>query len=173
LVVVTQFFQGLSNRTGQTWAKYYKRQHGTISNFLRSHPDYFTVVEDQVFLVPEGTVVNTEEGSAASTTSAEAAEVTAAAEAAGAAVEAVEQSGGPKWFDFNDSSVNPIEESTIAKQFAGKESAYMLFYARRSVFESCAPVELPQGLQQIVEAANSALATVSQPSSFLHSFSCE
>lgn len=37
------------------------------------------------------------------------------------------------WFDFNDSRVSPIVVKDIEKQFAGKESAYMLFYRRKSL----------------------------------------
>ena len=36
------------------------------------------------------------------------------------------------WFDFNDSTVTPIEVNQISNQFGGnKENAYMLFYRRR------------------------------------------
>lgn len=38
--------------------------------------------------------------------------------------------GGPHWFDLNDSTVTPIHERDIQKQFQGKESAYMLFYRK-------------------------------------------
>ncbi|XP_066301644.1 ubiquitin carboxyl-terminal hydrolase 40-like [Branchiostoma lanceolatum] len=37
------------------------------------------------------------------------------------------------WFDFNDSRVRPIPESEIDTQYQGKESAYMLFYRRKSL----------------------------------------
>ncbi|KAI8492070.1 ubiquitin-like protein-specific protease [Branchiostoma belcheri] len=37
------------------------------------------------------------------------------------------------WFDFNDSRVRPIPESEIQTQYQGKESAYMLFYRRKSL----------------------------------------
>ncbi|XP_035689702.1 ubiquitin carboxyl-terminal hydrolase 40-like [Branchiostoma floridae] len=37
------------------------------------------------------------------------------------------------WFDFNDSRVRPISESEIDTQYQGKESAYMLFYRRKSL----------------------------------------
>ncbi|XP_060557889.1 LOW QUALITY PROTEIN: ubiquitin carboxyl-terminal hydrolase 40-like [Ruditapes philippinarum] len=40
---------------------------------------------------------------------------------------------GKAWFDFNDSRVHPIYEKTIEKQFTGKESAYMLFYRKKSL----------------------------------------
>jgi len=35
------------------------------------------------------------------------------------------------WFDFDDSKITPITSSQLAKQFEGKESAYMLFYRRK------------------------------------------
>lgn len=40
---------------------------------------------------------------------------------------------GQAWFDFNDSRVHPIYEKSLEKQFSGRESAYMLFYRRRSL----------------------------------------
>ncbi len=39
---------------------------------------------------------------------------------------------GHAWFQFDDSRVHPIRSQQIEKQFSGKESAYMLFYRRRS-----------------------------------------
>ena len=35
------------------------------------------------------------------------------------------------WFDFNDSRVSCMREKDIQSQFAGRESAYMLFYRRK------------------------------------------
>ena len=40
---------------------------------------------------------------------------------------------GRAWFDFNDSRVQPIYDKELEKQFAGKESAYMLFYRKQSL----------------------------------------
>lgn len=37
------------------------------------------------------------------------------------------------WFDFNDARVSPILVKDIEKQYSGKESAYMLFYRRKSL----------------------------------------
>jgi hypothetical protein len=36
------------------------------------------------------------------------------------------------WFDFDDSKVKSIKSSEIKKQFEGNESAYMLFYRRKT-----------------------------------------
>ncbi|KAL4222900.1 ubiquitin-like protein-specific protease [Mactra antiquata] len=40
---------------------------------------------------------------------------------------------GQAWFDFNDSRVHPMYEKSIEKQYSGKESAYMLFYRRKTL----------------------------------------
>ncbi|KAJ8313576.1 hypothetical protein KUTeg_008137 [Tegillarca granosa] len=40
---------------------------------------------------------------------------------------------GQCWFDFNDSRVYPIRTKEIEWQYSGKESAYMLFYRKKSL----------------------------------------
>ncbi|XP_067119368.1 ubiquitin carboxyl-terminal hydrolase 40-like isoform X1 [Centruroides vittatus] len=40
---------------------------------------------------------------------------------------------GNNWFDFNDTTVKPINPKDIEKIFGGSESAYMLFYRRKSL----------------------------------------
>ena len=40
---------------------------------------------------------------------------------------------GHAWFNFDDSRVSPIRVNEIEKQFQGKESAYMLFYRKRTL----------------------------------------
>ncbi|GFX09976.1 ubiquitin carboxyl-terminal hydrolase 40 [Trichonephila clavipes] len=66
------------------------------------------------------------------------------------------------WFDFNDSRVSPIVVKDIEKQFSGKESAYMLFYRRKSFVR---PLEakgnpkymMPERLLKLVEEENAEL----------------
>jgi hypothetical protein len=63
----------LTAKTGQTWTKHYKKQHGNMSRFFNGHPDVFLVVEDKVMLVPEtdrteGDGEGTEDGGDAATT---------------------------------------------------------------------------------------------------------
>ena len=46
----------------------------------------------------------------------------------------VEVESKKHWFDFNDSKVTSINESfDLPRQFSGRESAYMLFYRRKSM----------------------------------------
>ena len=67
---------------------------------------------------------------------------------------------GHCWFDFNDTTVRPIQTCDIAKHFAGKECAYMLFY--RSIpadVGGCTlkRVETPDWLISEITAENSVL----------------
>lgn len=43
---------------------------------------------------------------------------------------------GHCWFDLNDTRISCIHERDLQNQFAGKESAYMLFYRRKSLLPS-------------------------------------
>ena len=43
---------------------------------------------------------------------------------------------GHFWFDLNDSRISCIHERDLQHQFAGKESAYMLFYRRKNLLIS-------------------------------------
>ena len=40
---------------------------------------------------------------------------------------------GHCWFDYDDTRIRPIDAAEIERQFAGKESAYMLCYRRKSL----------------------------------------
>ncbi len=49
-----------------------------------------------------------------------------------------------QWFDFNDTSITPIRVGRIQKQFQSSESAYILFYMKKSVIvnKTVAPIYL-------------------------------
>lgn len=40
---------------------------------------------------------------------------------------------GSQWFNFDDRRVKAVRESDIERFYGGKESAYMLFYRRKSL----------------------------------------
>ena len=40
---------------------------------------------------------------------------------------------GQRWFSFDDSRIRPITLKTIESAYQGKESAYMLFYRRKTL----------------------------------------
>ena len=43
------------------------------------------------------------------------------------------ESSTNRWFNFNDAKIRATNAAEIEKQFSGKESAYMLFYRRKSL----------------------------------------
>ncbi|GIY64550.1 ubiquitin carboxyl-terminal hydrolase 40 [Caerostris darwini] len=57
------------------------------------------------------------------------------------------ESTNSNWFDFNDSRIVPILPKDIEKQFAGKESAYMLFYRRKSLVR---PTDAKSNLKYLI-----------------------
>ena len=40
---------------------------------------------------------------------------------------------GHRWFEFNDTHVGPVVVKSIEKMFQGKQSAYMLFYRKKTL----------------------------------------
>jgi len=40
---------------------------------------------------------------------------------------------GHRWFEFNDTHVSPILAKSLEKMYQGKQSAYMLFYRRKTL----------------------------------------
>lgn len=142
-----------------SWNKLYRKQHGAIRKFLQDHPLVFLLTSDgnRVSLCPSDKTLPLKGN-------APVAEVTNATPSLhiqpdpGIVPEQLKDSSS-QWFDFNDSSVQPITEEDIKKQFQGKESAYMLFY-RQSQLQR--PLEarqnprykVPQYLLEEMYAAN-------------------
>ncbi|CAL8273712.1 unnamed protein product [Merluccius merluccius] len=127
-VLLDQLGQKLLDKTGSSWSKKFRKQHGPIGKFLQSHSDVF-------ILVSNGTRVALKSNPpSASPTEPTGLTQPSAAPQPGTPPEP-EQSPEPEpegdhWFDLNDSTVTSIRESDIERQFQGKESAYMLFYRK-------------------------------------------
>ena len=68
----------------------------------------------------------------------------------------------PHWFDFNDGMVSVIDHTRLALQYGGKESAYMLFYARKGILEqyTSAIPQVPPFWQVEVSNLNESLELV-------------
>lgn len=84
-----------------------------------------------------------------------------------------------RWFDFNDTAINPIRVGRLQKQFKSSESAYILFYMKKSV--QISPTALPEYLSNYInnknekiqkkridyeDLLNSLIITVYEPSNF-------
>ncbi|XP_053554853.1 ubiquitin carboxyl-terminal hydrolase 40 [Bombina bombina] len=114
---VDQLGQKLLEHTGASWNKTYRKQHGAIRKFLQSHASIFQLSSDGSLVGLTPTVPSMKAPECPSDSASEKNQ------------QAPEKSPS-HWFDFNDSSVQPIREKDIEKQFQGKESAYMLFYRK-------------------------------------------
>ncbi|XP_053327027.1 ubiquitin carboxyl-terminal hydrolase 40 [Spea bombifrons] len=116
MVSIDQLGQKLLEHTGTSWNKMYRKQHGGIRKFLQSHPHIFHLTSD-------GSSVGLAQSDKRAT------DVLVFDQNTTENLHTPERSVS-HWFDFNDSSVQPILEKDIEKQFQGKESAYMLFYRK-------------------------------------------
>jgi ubiquitin carboxyl-terminal hydrolase 40 len=138
---------------GTSWNKSFKNKYGPITRFLRSNGKIFKVSKKVVSLRHSPDAIAAMAVADAEDAKVEA-EAAARAEQDGlngdgdAAVSAADddtksdngpvhdRSYGTRWFDFNDSDVDPIFADEIAKQFGGpnrKETAYVLLYRKKAI----------------------------------------
>jgi hypothetical protein len=133
----------ITKETGMSWNKSFKSKYGPIQKFFKKYDDTFEVSKDEksVKLKPhdrinmylskfysnndliQSCIKEVEE-------KADKIQSIKLSEEDKAELDRSEQIS--HWFDFDDSRVTPIFSSKIRKQFEGKESAYMLFYRRKS-----------------------------------------
>eukprot|EP00051_Salpingoeca_urceolata_P012257 m.152028 g.152028 ORF g.152028 m.152028 type:complete len:1363 (+) comp17429_c0_seq5:284-4372(+) len=172
MVTIADLCKAMQARTGRSWNRGFKKQHGAIRTFLKEHGEVFTFKDEVVGLVPGAAnkdVAKENNGGnnkATEATTTPGPENSSAASDGGATAAAAATTPSPRglesrWFDFNDSRVKGISASAIAKQFQGKESAYMLFYCRKSAFAAAGgqgPPPLPAWLAADIAQANLALA---------------
>ncbi|KAM8933590.1 ubiquitin carboxyl-terminal hydrolase 40 [Pelodytes ibericus] len=124
MIQVDQLGQKLLEHTGASWNKMYRKQHGSIRKFLQSNPYIFQLSSD-----------GSQVGLAQTINGNEFPDVQCINHITTDNLQAPEK-GTSHWFDFNDSSVQPIRKKDIEKQFQGKESAYMLFYRKSQLQRS-------------------------------------
>ncbi|KAA0713389.1 Ubiquitin carboxyl-terminal hydrolase 40 [Triplophysa tibetana] len=154
-VLVDQLGQKLLNKTGTPWSKKYKKQYGTISKFLQTHPEVFLLISNGTRVALKSTAPAAEESVPTKPFSPAAVPETTEAEAS-------DTSDGCHWFDLNDSTVTVITEKDIEKQFQGKESAYMLFYRKSTLkrppeARGNAAYKVPPHLLEMVQEENARL----------------
>ncbi|XP_073433661.1 ubiquitin carboxyl-terminal hydrolase 40 [Dendrobates tinctorius] len=115
MVPMDQLSQKLLEHTGSSWNKAYRKQHGVLRKFLQNHASVFQLSSDGSLVGLAHSVNGTDPQ---------------CCKPNNVGKMAPPQRSSSHWFDFNDSSVQGIQEKDIEKQFQGKESAYMLFYRR-------------------------------------------
>ncbi|XP_052606444.1 ubiquitin carboxyl-terminal hydrolase 40 isoform X1 [Peromyscus californicus insignis] len=123
-IPVDQLGQKLLKKTGISWNKKYRKQHGPLRKFLQLHPQMFLLSTDESTV----SLLKSHFTQAPSDLQRNQEQIlhTLASEPPGLS----DNTSYPHWFDINDSKVQPIRENAIAQQFQGKESAYMLFYRK-------------------------------------------
>ncbi|KAM8833045.1 ubiquitin carboxyl-terminal hydrolase 40 [Synchiropus picturatus] len=153
-VLLDQLGQKLQDKIGSSWSKKFRKQYGPIGKFLQLHKDVFMLVSNGTRVALKTNPTTTQDQSPSPTTEATA----VAAEEQPARLPEPEPEGH-HWFDLNDSTVTPIRESDIEKQFQGKESAYMLFFrktqlSRPSEALGCPQYKVPDHLVQLAQEEN-------------------
>ncbi len=145
----------LTKTTGTSWNKRFKSKYGTIEKFLRKNELTFNVSADSRFVslkphdrinIVSSRLYNNEEkndliGSCLKEVDDKfKAENKSQESKLGKLSEEDElelnHTTQSRWYNFDDSRITPIFSSAIRKQFEGKESAYMLFYRRKSAAKS-------------------------------------
>ncbi|XP_071977584.1 ubiquitin carboxyl-terminal hydrolase 40 isoform X2 [Engystomops pustulosus] len=144
MIPMDQLSQKLLEHTGSSWNKTYRKQHGALRKFLQNHASIFQLSSDGSLVGLAHSVNGTDPQCCKPNNTGKM---------------APPQKSCSHWFDFNDSSVQCIQEKDIEKHFQGKESAYMLFY-RRSLLKrpqeakGNAAYGVPQYLLQQMDQAN-------------------
>ncbi|XP_052095912.1 ubiquitin carboxyl-terminal hydrolase 40-like isoform X2 [Mytilus californianus] len=115
----------ISKQTGVSWNKRFRKNFGPIVKFLEKN--------HEVFVFDPGSNHVSLGNSTKVTGDKEQNSPTATAEPRNKRPQSPTPMPGQAWFNFDDSRVSPIREKEIEKQYQGKESAYMLFYRRKTL----------------------------------------
>ncbi|XP_061599074.1 ubiquitin carboxyl-terminal hydrolase 40 isoform X2 [Cololabis saira] len=147
-VLLDQLGQKLMNKIGSSWSKKFRKQYGPIGKFLQSHSDVFMLVSNGTRAALKAnppSPATQPAGPEEPTTNSDPSTVPDALEQQQDANQRPKsEPEGSHWFDLNDSTVTPIRESDIEKQFQGKESAYMLFYRKTQLLRPSEALNNPQ-----------------------------
>lgn len=157
----------LSQHSGMSWSRRFKTRYGPIEKFLRKHDDVFTLSANNrlVKLKPHdrvSVISSRDERVSVSPTPEPNELIQTCLNETGQAQPTANDGPGQRWYDFNDSRIEQINSSAIQKQFSGNESAYMLFYRRKSTRASERPVAahrsiVPEWLAQEIRDENEKL----------------
>ncbi|KAJ7370212.1 peptidase C19, partial [Desmophyllum pertusum] len=136
---VNQLCQCMSKETGISWNKRFKNQYGPLTKFFKKHSDVFSFSDFSAGWV---SLHNDGENSDNSVPVQSKEEPSSLGnDFHGRSTQSSSEGEnlpdpGQCWFDVNDSRITCIHEKDLQHQFAGKESAYMLFYRRKNLLIS-------------------------------------
>ncbi|KAJ7354770.1 ubiquitin-like protein-specific protease [Desmophyllum pertusum] len=159
---VNQLCQCMSKETGISWNKRFKNQYGPLTKFFKKHSDVFSFSDFSAGWV---SLHNDGENSDNSVPVQSKEEPSSLGnDFHGRSTQSSSEGEnlpdpGQCWFDVNDSRITCIHEKDLQHQFAGKESAYMLFYRRKNLLISMDDpiLSVPDVLRAEVDEMNKVL----------------
>ena len=142
----------IAEQTGVAWNTRYKALHGTLREFVESKPHLFDVRDSLVSVVEGAAWPDQAQGRSAQQAPARPLAHAPASGPPQSAWGSADAGGGRPsswakiagksaaplectekcWFDFNDMNITPVPAKEIDKYCEGQESAYVLFYRRKS-----------------------------------------
>jgi ubiquitin carboxyl-terminal hydrolase 40 len=161
---------------GMSWNKLYKPKYGTIIKFLKKNDDVFELTQDEKLVNLKANfkihdILSSNYESFKNDQDKKQKELEELEVALNNEEQELEQNLDNlhlnSWFDFNDEKIQAIKPSLIEKQFAGKESAYMLFYRRKNQelkqnFAEKDTKKVPNWLIEEIRQKNEAIRTQRQ-----------
>ncbi|XP_062434710.1 ubiquitin carboxyl-terminal hydrolase 40 isoform X3 [Rhea pennata] len=161
---VNQLGQKLLEKNGMSWNKKYRKQYGALRKYLQNHPQIFQFNpnENKVGLKEKYHKLPLKSDSQGENLQSPHQKNDVQWNLGKTSTTLRDSSAGGRWFDLNDSKVQPIKEKEIEKQFQGKESAYMLFYRKSQLkrppeARGNPRYQIPEHLLNEMNAANTEL----------------
>lgn len=154
----------LSKQAGITWNKVYKQKYGPINKFLKKHNEAFELNADETQVklklhkcINEILSYNYENSLKEKELQQKFNESVDLNTENNTSNQIDKPVNGYCWFDFDDSRVKPIKTEKLKSQFEGKESAYMLFYRKKSLNSFKTP-SIPEWIEPEINLLNENLA---------------
>ncbi|XP_041365456.1 ubiquitin carboxyl-terminal hydrolase 40-like [Gigantopelta aegis] len=132
----------ICNQTGHSWNKLFKKRYGSINKFFQKYDDKFVLNLDSGFVslrqdLPQKLEKNNNRTKSPTDHKSKRRDSSQSDDRDRRKDDERPSSPLPpegyRWFNFDDSVISPIRAKDIEKQFSGKESAYMLFYRKKSL----------------------------------------
>ncbi|KAI0222462.1 Ubiquitin carboxyl-terminal hydrolase 40 [Lamellibrachia satsuma] len=138
-LMVDRLCAELVKQTGVSWNKRFKKLYGPINKFLKKYDDKFVYnpASNWVSLKVKGS--GGDYSSSDTTVEHHGMAIEAEAKETTESDRRTKRPTSPSpepgccWFNFDDAQVRPIRTQELETQFSGKESAYMLFYRKKSM----------------------------------------
>ena len=143
----------ITQETGLSWNRAYKKNHGSIRAFLGRNKQLFVLTDDDMVSLADESVEPSDDGRPGD------AEREGVADDEGGSAPVPVPHG---WYELNDNRVKCIREADIEDTFSGDRCAYMLFYARTDFMAVPGKTEPPARIASNIATTNAALEAARQ-----------